>query len=99
MVSSQAASDAQQPAQRLALIRARLEERFSPLSLELTDESHRHAGHAGARTGKGHFHVRIIARAFEGVPPVQRHRMIYEALDELMQNDIHALSIEASSPA
>jgi BolA family transcriptional regulator, general stress-responsive regulator len=83
---------------RLEQIRMRLGERFNPVSLEVIDESHLHAGHAGARSGKGHFRVRIVAAAFEGQAAVRCHRMIYDALGDLMTNDIHALSIEASPP-
>jgi BolA protein len=84
---------------RAERIRERLTERFSPAALELVDESHLHAGHAGARTGKGHFRVRIVSQAFAGQPAVRRHRMVYDALGELMSDDIHALSIEALTPA
>ncbi len=84
---------------RLDRIRRRLEERFAPLMLDVIDESHLHAGHAGARTGKGHYRVRIVASAFADLPPLRRHRLVYESLDELMTQDIHALSIEALAPA
>ena len=84
---------------RVAMIRERLTEAFSPISLDIRDESHKHAGHAGAReSGGGHFMVTIVADAFSGKKPLQRHRMIYEALGDAMQTDIHALSIKASSP-
>lgn len=79
-------------------IRHRLQERFAPTSLEVIDESQLHAGHAGARTGKGHFRVRIVAPSFAGLPHLRRHRLIYESLDELMTQEIHALSIEALAP-
>ena len=74
-------------------IRARLATAFSPSELEVVDEGHLHAGHAGE--GKGHFHVRIVSPAFAGVLPIRRHRMIYAELDDLMNNGIHALSIDA----
>jgi stress-induced morphogen len=83
---------------RVASIRARLEAEFAPELLEITDDSHLHAGHAGAKSGKGHFTVRIIADAFRDVRPIDRHRMVYDALGELMQSDIHALSVTASAP-
>jgi BolA protein len=83
---------------RLELIRMLLDQRFSPAELEVVDESHLHSGHAGARSGKGHFRIRIVADAFAGQAPVKRHRMIYEALADLMVTDIHALSIEAFAP-
>ncbi|WP_448511017.1 BolA family protein [Immundisolibacter sp.] len=78
---------------RMARIRARLTQALAPTCLELIDDSHQHAGHAGARQG-GHFTVRIGAPGFAGKRPLECHRMIYVALGELMQTDIHALSIE-----
>ena len=83
-------SDTDSRAQR---IRASLETAFVPTRLELIDDSHRHAGHAGAREG-GHFILRIAVPAFAGKRPLECHRMIYAALGELMRTDIHALSIE-----
>ena len=80
---------------RVAAIRARLEQAFAPEQLEIVDDSHRHAGHAGARDGRGHFHVRIVSQRFAGVRTLERHRMVYGALGSLMQTDIHALSVEA----
>ena len=82
---------------RVALIHARLSAAFSPASLEIDDDSWRHAGHAGARQG-GHFAVRIVADAFAGKSPLQRHRLVYAALGELMQTEIHALQIDARPP-
>lgn len=82
---------------RIAAIRARLESQLAPIELEVRDDSHLHAGHAGARDGRGHFSVRIVSRAFEGMAPLARHRAVYAALGELMQTDIHALSIDARS--
>ncbi len=80
-------------------IRTRLEEVLAPEELNVEDESHLHAGHAGARSGRGHFRVRIVSQSFAGLDPLQRHRLIYEALGEIMRNEIHALSIEAFAPA
>jgi len=77
-----------------ARIHARLQQAFSPTELQVLDEGHKHAGHAGQ--GKGHFHVRIVSAAFAGVAPLRRHRMVYAALDGLIGNGIHALSIDAS---
>lgn len=71
---------------------------FSPENILVKDQSHLHAGHAGARDGKGHFEVQIVAAAFEGVSRIQRHRMVFEVLDDLMQTDIHALSVHAFAP-
>ena len=79
---------------RVARLRAALEQALHPALLEIRDDSARHIGHAGAREG-GHFHVTIAAAAFNGVPQVQRHRMVYAAAAELMGRDIHALSIDA----
>jgi BolA protein len=85
-------------AERVALIRARLEAAFQPDDLEIVDDSHRHAGHAGARDGRGHFNVRIRSHHFSGKRTVERHRMVYAALGSLMQTDIHALGVIAQSP-
>lgn len=86
-------------ATRLERIRDRLAEQFAPALLEVIDESHLHAGHTGARDGKGHYRVRIVASTFAGLTPLQCHRLVYDSLAELMARDIHALSIEASAPA
>ena len=83
---------------RVALIRSRLEAAFAPDELDITDDSHRHAGHAGARDGRGHFHVRILSRQFSGKRTLERHRMVYAALGPMMQTDIHALGVTAVSP-
>lgn len=77
-------------------IRERLAAALAPTELEVLDEGHKHAGHANA--GKGHFHVRIVSAAFAGVLPIKRHRMVYAALDGLMDSGIHALSIDARAP-
>lgn len=84
--------------QRPAAIRAALEAALAPVSLDVRDDSHLHAGHAGARDGRGHFQVRVVSRAFAGLAPLARHRRVYAALGELMQTDIHALSIDARTP-
>ena len=83
------------PGQRRAEIERRLEAAFRPESLLVEDESHLHAGHAGARDGRGHFRVSLVAETFNGMPALARHRAVYAALGELMQTDIHALAIEA----
>lgn len=81
-------------------IRERLQQALSPIELEVIDESAAHAGHAGARaSGSSHFRVRIVSEKFKGASPIQRHRMIYEALGELMRDEIHALRIDAYAPA
>ncbi len=77
-------------------IRQRLTEALQPSELEVLDEGHKHAGHANA--GKGHFHVRVVSLAFAGLPALKRHRLIYSALGDLMDQGIHALSIDAKAP-
>ncbi|SFS14572.1 BolA protein [Dyella sp. OK004] len=77
-------------------IRGRLQAALAPLELDVLDEGYKHAGHAN--DGKGHFHVRIVSTAFAGQLPLKRHRMIYAALEGLMDNGIHALSIDAKAP-
>ena len=84
---------------RIDRIRATLESVFEPLALEIRDDSHLHAGHAGAKDGKGHFYVHIVSDRFQNKTPIVRHRMIFEALEELMTTDIHALSVSAKTPA
>lgn len=83
---------------RLERIRSELEHALHTDSIELIDDSRRHAGHAGARDGRGHFRVRIVSSDFEGLRPLQRHQLVYRSLGELMQTDIHALSITALTP-
>lgn len=84
--------------QRVALIRQRLEAAFQPIELEIVDDSQRHAGHAGARDGRGHFNVRLVSATFSGKRQVERHKLVYAALGSLMQTDIHALGLAALSP-
>lgn len=82
---------------RVAMIRQCLEREFSPAELEVIDDSHLHRGHPGARDGRGHFRVRIVSDRFHGMSRLARHRLVYSAVGELMQTDIHALNIEAVS--
>ena len=82
---------------RTARIEAMLTEAFSPNHLLVKDQSHLHAGHAGAQEGQGHFEVIIVADAFSGCSRIESHRLIYDSLGELMTTDIHALSIRASA--
>ena len=84
---------------RVAQIRTKLTDAFAPQQLDIVDESHKHAGHEGARSGGGHFNVTIVADAFAGQTLIQRHRMIYTALGEELKQAIHALSIKAYAPA
>jgi BolA protein len=83
---------------RITQIRERLDAALSPVALEIDDESHLHAGHAGARDGRGHFRVMIVSPAFNGLNRIKRHQLVYGSLGEMMQSDIHALSIQAYSP-
>ena len=69
-----------------------------PEALEVQDDSHLHAGHAGAKEGR-HFTVRVTSAAFEGLSRVARHRLVYDALRSLLADGIHALAIEARTPA
>ncbi len=71
---------------------------LEPTLLEVIDDSARHAGHAGAATGLGHFNVVIEANAFIGLSPIARHRLVYKALGSLLETDIHALGIQARAP-
>ena len=84
--------------ERVAEIERRLASAFEPVELLVKDQSHLHAGHAGAKEGKGHFDVRIVSEQFSGCSRIERHRMIYNALGEYIHSDIHALSIRALSP-
>ena len=83
---------------RVERIRAALEAAFAPQSLDVIDDSHKHAGHAGARDGRGHFSVDIVSPAFAGMSPLARHRAVYAALGEMIDSDSLALSIRASTP-
>jgi BolA protein len=81
------------------LIKKSLTDALKPQLLELLDNSAAHAGHAGARSGGGHYHVTIVAEAFEGKSLVERHQLVYKALGDLMKQEIHALGINAISPS
>ncbi len=84
---------------RRTAIHDRIETTLAPCTVEVRDDSHHHIGHAGARDGRGHFHVRIVSPAFDGQAALARHRAVYAALGDLMTTDIHALSIDALTPA
>lgn len=86
-------------AQRVKTIESMLTDALSPEELQIKDQSHLHAGHEGAKEGKGHFEVTIVSEKFVEVNRVVRHRMVYDALAEFMDSDIHALRINAYSPA
>lgn len=85
-------------ATRSERIHLQLTQALQPDVLEIVDDSHLHAGHEGARDGKGHFSVRVVAAAFKGLRPMARHQLVYRAVAELMHTDIHALSIVALAP-
>ena len=80
-------------AERMVAIRERLTSALEPQVLEVIDESHLHAGHAGARDGRGHYHVRIASPRFHGLSRLAQHRLVYDALGDLMITDIHAVRI------
>ena len=84
---------------RIQRIEKALVDEFSPVKLLVKDQSHLHAGHAGARSGLGHFDVTIVAEKFSGANRLQRHKMVYAALGELMRSDIHAVRITARAPS
>ncbi|MGQ0593556.1 MAG: BolA family protein [Gammaproteobacteria bacterium] len=85
------------PEDRVARIRARLTEALAPSALEIIDDSHLHAGHAGA-AGGGHYRVRIVSARFAGLGPIERHRAVYQGLGDLMGSEVHAFSIRALAP-
>jgi BolA protein len=80
-------------------IKSLLTEAFQPSLLDVLDDSAAHAGHAGAKSGGGHYRVTIVAEVFESKSMVQRHQLVYKALGELMKHQIHALGINALSPS
>jgi BolA protein len=84
---------------RLDKIRDRLQAALGPAEIALEDESALHAGHAGAASGGGHYRLRLVSSRFEGQSRISRHRLVYDALQEMMQQEIHALAITALTPA
>lgn len=84
--------------QRSERIRTTLQGALHDARVDLVDDSHLHAGHAGARDGRGHFRVRVVSPDFAGLRTLQRHQLVYRSLGALMHTDIHALSIEALTP-
>jgi BolA protein len=85
-------------ATRAARIRALLEQRLAPVRLDIHDESAAHAGHAGAAGGAGHFRLLVVSEAFRGRSLVQRHRLVHDALAQLLKNEIHALALVTKAP-
>jgi BolA protein len=76
-----------------------LQAALAPLECRIEDDSALHAGHAGAASGGGHYRVRLVSSRFEGQSRISRHRLVYDALHEMMQQEIHALAITALTPA
>ena len=85
--------------ERLERIHLALAAAFDPSFLEVTDDSHLHAGHAGAASGGGHYSVKIVSERFHGLRLVMRHRLVYDAVAEMMRAEIHALAITALAPS
>ena len=85
--------------QRVDTIRNRLLATFAPTECLLEDDSARHAGHAGAASGGGHYTLRIVSDHFEGQSRISRHRLVYDSLLDLMHSDIHAIAITAVAPS
>ncbi len=83
---------------RIARLHKLLTQAFDPTELEVIDDSHKHIGHAGARGGAGHYTVNLVSAHFSGKPLLERHRMVYDALRDMLHLEIHALSIKARSP-
>ena len=84
---------------RVERIHMLLVDALAPTVLEVGDDSHLHAGHAGAASGGGHFRVKIVSERFEGLRLVMRHRLVYDAVQGMMHTDIHALAITAHAPS
>jgi BolA family transcriptional regulator, general stress-responsive regulator len=84
---------------RVERIRAALQAALAPTLLEVGDDSHLHAGHAGAASGGGHYSVKIVAERFEGQRLITRHRLVYDAVQAMMHREIHALAITAIAPS
>ena len=84
---------------RIERIRASLQAALAPSLLELADDSHLHAGHAGAASGGGHYSVKIVSQRFDGLRLVMRHRLVYDTVAEMMRAEIHALAITALAPS
>ena len=83
---------------RVEKIQAALAVAFAGAEITVQDDSHLHAGHAGAATGRGHFSVFVVSKRFAGMNTLRRHRLVYEVVGDMMATDIHALSIQALAP-
>jgi BolA protein len=84
---------------RIDRMTALLQTALAPLECRIEDDSALHAGHAGAAFGGGHYRLRLVSSRFEGQSRISRHRLVYDALHEMMQQEIHALAITALTPA
>ncbi|MDO8652977.1 MAG: BolA family protein [Undibacterium sp.] len=84
---------------RFNRIQIRLQETFHPVSCLLQDDSASHAGHAGAASGAGHYSVKIVCQEFEGLNRISRHRLVYDAVGDMMHTEVHALVIVALAPS
>lgn len=82
---------------RIEMMRTKIVAALDPVELEIIDDSARHAGHAGASTGLGHFKVKIASLSFAGKSSIQCHRLVYQALGQMMETDIHALNIQVKN--
>ncbi|MFM9889968.1 MAG: BolA family protein [Rickettsiales bacterium] len=99
MLNQQRTTENEQPVKTVDTIRMALEQRFAPESLVVTDDSAKHAGHAGAQPGgQTHFTVKIVAEDFRGMNRVARHRAVYAVLEPLFAQGLHALAIDAKAP-
>lgn len=83
---------------RTEWIESTLRQAFAPQHFEIVDDSARHAGHAGARSGGGHFQVLLVSEKFRGQSRVERHRAVYDALGDAMRSEIHALALRTLTP-
>lgn len=83
------------PSARKRTLMKRLQTALKPVKLDVVDDTDKHAGHAGSKGGLSHFQIEIVSPLFEGHNLVKRHRMVYEALGDMMHEDIHALAIQA----
>jgi BolA protein len=87
------------PDSRIERIRAALTAALAPTLIELDDESALHAGHPGAASGGGHYRLKIVSSRFDGLKLVMRHRLVYDAVHDMMKSEIHALAITALAPS
>ena len=84
---------------RIDRMRAAITAALAPTVLELQDDSAKHAGHPGAASGGGHYHVRVVSERFEGLKLVSRHRLVYDSVHDMMHKESHAIAINALAPS